>query len=175
MVEHGEVGAAKRGDAVDGGKEQIEVAVVVVVTRGGGGVGLLVKHATLSLIVEVVAARGAEVAEKTALGLVAAAVHMGEVSRKEIEVTVVVEVCPARPDRVPALKAWGRGKGLDIRGNINKVCRAVVAPQPVGLEAVVGDIEIQAAASVVVAGCDAPRAVLVIAPRQREALTFLVE
>jgi len=57
---------------VDGREEEVEVAVVVEVARGGRGVALLVPDAALAEILERPALRGAEIAQEAALRLVAA-------------------------------------------------------------------------------------------------------
>ena len=113
--------------AVDRGEEQVQVAVVVVIAKGRRCERLLPGDAAGPLILELVALRRALVAVEVALFLT----RVTEVAHKKIEVAVVVNIAPGRAN---GMGAPGDPEG---GGRILKSEVAVIAPQVVGLEAIV--------------------------------------
>src|SRR5262249_50940879 len=92
------------GGPIDGGKVEVQVAVVIIVSRSRAGIRLLVEDPAGTPVSEIIASLRPQVAQKTGLGLVAPAVPMGEVACEQIKLSVVIEIPPASPNGVAAFK-----------------------------------------------------------------------
>jgi len=165
-VQHRVVRSPER--AVDGREEQVQVAIVVVVPRRRCGVGLLVEDPAGPHVLERMARVGAQVPQEARLGLVAPVVDMGEVAGEQVEVPVVVEVAPGGADGVAAVEALRGRHRVVARRVVAEVPGAVVQPQHVGLQPVVGGIDVRVAVLVEVARRDATGAVALVGPGHGE-------
>jgi hypothetical protein len=94
-------------------------------------------QATLASVYEDMILPGAGVLQEERVWLMAVGVVMGEISGKEVNVAVVIEISPSSANRMTAGETVPSCDGVVRSGDIDKGTGAVVAPQEVGLEALI--------------------------------------
>ena len=96
-----------------------------------------------------------EVFQKPRLWLITPPVNVSKVPGKQINQSVAVKVAPACADRMAAAESRGRRHDSVLFGRFTEHTFAIVDPQQVRLQAIVGNINVEVAILIEVARCDA--------------------
>ena len=166
MVQYRIVWHIERGCSINSREKEIELSVIVIVGGCGAGIGFLIEDAALAAVVKDISFLRAEIAQEAGLGLVAAVVAVREIAGKQVEVAVVVEIAPAGADGMSAAKARRGGHGIVPGRDVLEMAGAVIEPEQVGLQAVIGHVNVNVPVIVEIGGGDAPGAVPDFAPGQ---------